>query len=151
MSMTSNATPKGNERLRTLYAVMGGVPDEKVDMNNWRRGSGAWDDRNLLETECGTSACAVGWACAYPEFQAQGLRFNGAPLLRKGKKWLEGWGAVEKFFGVDEVTSGYLFATSEVGKAARLGVMKRIRTVLLDRGVISQERNVELFRMEQTL
>lgn len=145
----SAATPKGNERLRTLYAIMGGVPDEKVDMDNWR--AGAWEDSALIDTDCRTSACAVGWACAYPEFKAQGLSFDGAPLLITGRRRVGGWGAVEAFFGLDDEESSRLFSAFDSGKSARIGVMRRIRLLLLKRGVITKERSAELALEEARL
>lgn len=148
----SAATPEGNERLRTLYAVMGGVPDEKVDMTNWRGGLGTWLDHGLLDTDCGTNACAVGWACAYPEFKAQGLRYDGTPEFKKSDgTTFYYWTAVENFFGLSEAEAHRLFNNFDTGSNAKRGVMHRIRELLLERGVITAERSAELELEEKRL
>ena len=138
--------PHGVERFRSLYAMMVGVPAEKVDMFGWRRAS---TDEALIHS-CGTAACAVGWACAYPEFQAQGLRFMGASFqpVYGGHQH---WGAVQAFFGVSGSTALWLFDTWELGLGAKKGVLGRIRTLLHENRVISDERNAELAAMEQGL
>ncbi|MCY1206591.1 hypothetical protein D3C71_1823280 [compost metagenome] len=140
-------TPEGVERLRTLYSVMAGVPTEKVYMSCWRTSS-AGDDR--LIGDCGTSACAIGWACAYPEFQEQGLGYDthaGVPSFQGNLNWH----AVMSFFGVSESTADHLFQTDEQGLVAKRGVLRRIRKLLLENGVITEERSGELVAMEQAL
>lgn len=72
------------------------VPNEEFDLGSWR---------------CGTTACAVGWACTMPEFTQQGLVWStmeddfASPYYKDqvtGKEF-SGWNAVGKFFlGVEK-------------------------------------------------
>ena len=72
------------ERLRALYAMVAGIPEERIELETWRsrivkpydpNWSKEVTNKDLLSQDCGTLACAVGWACAHPEFQKQGLRW----------------------------------------------------------------------------
>lgn len=96
-----NGIPKGIERIRTLYAVMAGIPAEKVNLGTWRS---SMQTNELLES-CGTTGCAVGWACAYPPFQAQGLDYWYGPrlvskLASGSEERIGQWPAVVNFFDV---------------------------------------------------
>lgn len=42
------------------------LPPELFDINQWR-------------SDCGTVACAAGWACTMPEFNRAGLHMTGDP------------------------------------------------------------------------
>lgn len=50
------------ERLTKLAEFLEGVPPEHFDMRIWG-----------TDAECGTSGCAIGWACQVPEFKDAGL------------------------------------------------------------------------------
>lgn len=52
------------KRLLKLAEFLETVPEERFDLSNWATGK--------LE-DCNTAACAVGWACAIPEFKEAGL------------------------------------------------------------------------------
>lgn len=155
---------QGVERRRTLYSMLAGLPDGNVDLSVWRNVA---RDETLIAAakrrECGTIACAVGWACAYPEFQAQGLTYElGWPTFRKpGSDLVLGdWEAVEEFFGLDSSTSCIFLPRYRpmfdgakedfdlVKDSDRLIVMRRIRRLLMDEGVITAERNRQLARQE---
>ena len=106
-----------NERLKVLADFLLTVPDEHFNLRDWRSRS-AWnkdeddssvDDEELLEY-CGTTACAVGWACAIPTFKEAGLAFEG------GNVWFEGkysWNAVQEFFGLYRIEALHLFSAFE--------------------------------------
>lgn len=71
------------ERLNKLADFLDTVPEAKFDLETWRvnaQGREAFDEStdndHLLNLDCGTRGCAVGWACAMPEFQAQGLTWG---------------------------------------------------------------------------
>lgn len=159
----------GIERLRTLYAVLGGVPDDSVSLRDWRSdGPGRkeiTDSKLLADAQrghCGTTGCAVGWACAYPEFQAQGLQFGViGPLYRNQARWHSGWSAVLAFFELDQREADSLFLTDPPYKrfdpcmaghkgrwSHRRLAMARIRLYLLSVGAITAERNEALAREE---
>lgn len=155
---------KGTENLRTLYAVMRGVPDEAVDLRHWRR-NGTHTNEQLLANVgpnalgCGTAACAVGWACAYPEFNKQGLTYvDRMPTLRLRGQQHNNWEAVFRFFGVNQNEAFFLFLNNNedvkytpdlyeednASESARTRVLRRIRAYLLDKGVITHQRYMEL-------
>jgi hypothetical protein len=74
------------------------------------------DDVN--ETACGFAACAVGWACTLPDFQADGLYYNvldGYPVHGQ----FENWEAVEAFFGLEPQQAWHLFSLSDYQEAGK--------------------------------
>lgn len=86
------------ERVKTFFAMLSGIPDERLVWSDWREGPTdtfyVVTDENLLG-HSDSRAHPVGWACAYPEFRKQGLHFyRGCP------KYLDkiGWRAVAVFF-----------------------------------------------------
>lgn len=115
------------ERLLFLAAFLETVPKEKFDLSDWRsnnNGDGFYSlyvpDENLING-CGTTACAVGWACSLPEFNKQGLYYNSDgdityTNLSFEDEWYgsfyEGWRAVRKFFDLDGEAADYLFNVS---------------------------------------
>jgi hypothetical protein len=148
-------------RLRTLYSVIAGVPEGRIDLYHWH--------------SCGTAACAVGWACEYPPFQEEGFAFKtpthrsetGSPAY--GDRL--GWGAVSSFFGMSSEKASMVFMSTRsqdtyavfrftdqnvpVSKGVpnisdkRL-VLMRIRNYLHEIGAITTARNQELALQEKT-
>ncbi len=57
------------DRLLLLADFLERLPDKRFDYGHWI-GNGWKGDPGL---SCGTTACALGWATAIPEFQALGL------------------------------------------------------------------------------
>lgn len=160
------------ERLRALYAMIAGIPEERIELETWRSRAFKPNDpdwsnevtnKDLLSQDCGTSACAVGWACAHPEFQKQGLRWGETPVYQRRF----GWDAVESFFGIHYDLAMFLFSIKNIpysdvksraviheayplvkpGDAKRT-LLKRIRTHLLHIGAITPERDRELASLE---
>ena len=173
----SRAANVGVERLRELYAMMCGVPDDRVRLRYWREDtgvrylredtSGFFVGNEKLVHNCGTTGCAVGWACAYPKFQEQGLNWMGsAPTFSKRKSQFGGWGAVCTFFGIDIDIASYLFSCEryeypdlegtrdgarsrfERSKSEKRLVLARIRFHLLQIGAITKGRYEGLARQE---
>lgn len=155
----------GIERLRMLYAMLRGLPEEKVDLKNWRekktgKGSFAYcDDEELVDADsCGTAGCAVGWACAYPPFKAMGLKMHSAPTYDGSP----GWAAVTHFFGIEYRYAEFLFLKPEEaahdlfsgemrhafrrrdGESDLALVLRRVRYYLVEAGAITQKRSDEL-------
>lgn len=101
------------ERLQALANVLREVPDANFDLETWRYTPGSGEnatDVQVLSHNCGTTACAIGWACAMPEFQAQGLRWEGVQPALVGEGSLDtGWDAVKVFFGISYHASQRLF------------------------------------------
>ena len=78
--------------------------------------------------ECGTAACAVGYAACDPWFNAQGLSLvDGEPAIRDVE---EGWDSVEIFFDLGEGDARHLFCSSRYCAGPETGpsqVATRIR------------------------
>jgi hypothetical protein len=106
------------ERLKHLTTVLKEVPPERFDLWGW---------------DCGTAACAVGWACRDPQMQDEGLRmFNGIPHY----KGLSAWPAVEAFFDLPEYEAAQLFMASRYKQdpATPQDVIARIEKLLEEAG-----------------
>lgn len=155
-------------RLRKLYAMLQGVPNNRVDLQNWRG-----HDHKIHK--CGTVACAVGWATLYPPFKRAGFRDqDGAPILigEGGIYSYSGWDAVREFFGLTKDEALSIFQsnmaatrtddfriikairgadTSEVGMTHRQIVLRRILRFLVWQGTINIHRAQELAHQENVL
>ena len=75
------------ESLKTLRDFLKNkVPDEKFDLNHWRKNKSpepgapndaAWAVTSYdLQHECGTVGCILGWAAAIDEFRERGLKYD---------------------------------------------------------------------------
>lgn len=101
------------ERLNKLADFLDTVPERKFDLDTWRVNADgkevfdeSTDDEQLLNFDCGTSGCAIGWACAMPEFKAQGLTWGlWGPTVPN----YDGWDAVMDFFDLKRADATYLF------------------------------------------
>lgn len=106
---------EGVERLRTLYSILPGIPEDAVWMGSWRT-SGNNDtvsDKMLLREakapeSCGTTACAMGWAAAHPYFKGLGLVYNHYGI-RFGESDGDEWDALSDLFHVTHEVAVYLF------------------------------------------
>lgn len=152
-------------RIRTLYAMLAGIPSEKIDLAYWRSNQHERGFPDILHT-CGTTACAIGYATTYP------------PFLKKGFRWCPEWGvpaykdkksfdAVEAFFDLTYPQARQLFSdhpadSQGIGKedwafpphkpaTAKRAVLARIRNFLLMEGAITPARAQELKLYEATL
>ena len=134
-------------RLLVLANFLDAVPAEKFHLGNWRDTvmtieadtsppymllRKELDDDRLLDHACGTTACAVGWACVIPAFKEQGLHWDGDIAFIHGDVHEVGWDAAEEFFGLDSTESGKLFRYSsyERGNNGPRDVAARIREMV---------------------
>jgi hypothetical protein len=173
--------PHHLERLRDLYAMIAGMPLQNLDLDTWRSGLFNLPDNServvtaeMAAHTCNTTGCAVGWACAYPKFREQGLRylrdnsgFEGPALVNEaGVQVSHQWDAVRQFFGVSMLEAKGLFLSCPdhyqmraVGVNAYMQrdlsnkrrVLLRIRSLLLKKGHITQARSDELAMQETCL
>lgn len=151
----------GVERLRTLYAMLAGIPAAKINLRYWR--SDQQSSRSNVHA-CDTTACMVGFATAFPDFVDQGLSWNTHHGLPRFHGFI-GFDAVEKFFGINYddaralfsqgTTSGRQINTEDhVHTGALLEkrrALARIRNILLRNGSITKKRCDELKLYEATL
>ncbi|MBF3563881.1 hypothetical protein ISF73_11190 [Burkholderia pseudomallei] len=120
------------ERLKMLSSMLKTVNPNHFDLGDWV--DSPWSTREAIAipnddlrqriVDCGTTACAVGWACMMPEFQAQGLNYKWdtvcySSALSPTYEGEESWLAVCNFFEIDRPTADYLFSHHEyeVGRA----------------------------------
>lgn len=112
------------------------------------KGNPTWS----VHKACGTVACAVGHAPSIPEFKKAGLKLgvsdqdeeNGG-VLQPVYKDLDGWEAVEKFFGIDSATAEALFLGTKYEEDQRKdpkAVAARIYELLSDPVNFDTERNI---------
>ena len=101
------------DRLTKLGDFLVSVPSDRFDLLSWRN-NGESDmesdgniDDDALRTGCGTTGCAVGWACTIPEFKEAGLAYKDYTVSYDG---LRGFQAVEEFFGLSQMEAMYLFS-----------------------------------------
>lgn len=92
------------DRLLMLANVLDNVTPEKFDLGCWRK-----------QSECGTTACAVGWAMVTPAFNKLGLTSysydyeEGIHLQIPVYGEEEGFNAVMSFFDITRDVAVYLF------------------------------------------
>jgi len=103
----SKPSPVAIERLRTLYSIIAGIPEPRLDLERWI--NDGVEDFKTAATDCGTIACGVGWACLYPKFNREGLRVS--PSDTPTFNGLLGWPAVEKFFDLTGHEARSLFSS----------------------------------------
>lgn len=99
------------ERLETLADFLDTVDQTKFNLAVWYVGFVPEDFTADAFSGCGTVACAFGWACTIPEFQAAGLRMN--PMGEPSLDGATGFLAAQRFFEIDGETALHLFASSE--------------------------------------
>lgn len=85
------------------------IPAEKFALDDWRESTNDDDSNEALLHGCGTTGCAVGWACALPEFIAQGLTWSSA-MARPVFEGDSQWEAVCNFFEIDSDAADHLFS-----------------------------------------
>lgn len=103
------------ERLKELQNLLIKVPVDQFDLGVWFDSvDSEGKEFSELAGKCGTSACAVGWACTHKEFNKQGLIYeidednHGFPVYRDDT----GWDAVERFFDLNINVAELLFDES---------------------------------------
>jgi hypothetical protein len=89
------------------------VPEAHFHLENW---------------ECGTTACACGWAARIPQFKESGFKLSslGNPLFEEFSRW----DAVMRFFELTRSQAEYLFlARCYIGgyQTTKWEVAERIR------------------------
>lgn len=166
------------ERLRTLYSVMAGIPARVVYMSVWRSerardgyAHNRLSDEKLINQSveqlthqvhdvdspnhvCNTAACAIGWATAYPEFKEAGLHMDNAG--HPAFAGLINWDALQNFFGATEYEVTRLFSPinwrenyNNPNKSQKEIFLIRLRELLVNRDIITQERSNELALIEE--
>ena len=107
------------DRLKHLIKVLEAVPQDRFDLCTWRtlvskdkygvttHSILVFDE--TLKNNCGSVACAMGWASADPAFREQGLYYN-AGLGTVFFNGFDSYEAAAKFFEITEGTALHLFS-----------------------------------------
>lgn len=70
------------ELLRQAYAIIDGIPDDRFNLGSWQFDPTTYGPDGEVHS-CGMLACAGGWLCMHPTFNALGLHAmygcGGAP------------------------------------------------------------------------
>ena len=114
----------GLERLKVLadFLESDAVPEDGFDMGLWHCPP---------SEDCGTCACAFGWACTIPSLQQDGLQIqsdDGLSVFRAGEgDWTDdGFDVAAKFFRLNIDETLHLFGAEEV-EQPKSAVVARIR------------------------
>ena len=112
-------------RLLKLADFLAQLPPDRFNFATWV-GDTEWQ-QGLLAQGCGTTACALGWATAIPEFAELGLVIvkgwqedkHGVPAHVRlkgddqGDFWQATLAATRHVFGMDELETNLLFTPTE--------------------------------------
>lgn len=102
-------------RLMTLARFLRKVPAQRFQMTSYYRGKFCGRLEELRHNECGSSACALGWATFIPAFKKAGLRFERDSSEQPSVPVYEnnyGVRAGEIFFRIDYDSADLLFGGS---------------------------------------
>lgn len=123
------AIPEGHRRLLVLAEFLETVPDEKLSLSSWSEGD-----------NCGTTGCALGWACMIPEFRAAGLGFNksGVPSYGGREGHMVATLSAAEFFDIPrEVARSFFIGSFLTGSEARQFVTSHIRAFVAEQSTVS--------------
>ena len=152
------------ESLKTLRDFLKDkVPDEKFDLNHWRKNkeiqpgqsnSDSWAVTSYdLQHECGTVGCILGWAAAIDDFRERGLEYDlnlGAVKFNN----LFGTTAGANFFNMPEPVSIQLFMPDYYGfgvKRQNQGeVITKAHAINRLEVLINHVENLKEFRNDDT-
>lgn len=120
----------GRHRLLVLADFL-----ERGDLREGKFDMGQWTNVSFCSKlgDCGTSACALGWATQIPAFRRAGLYLDlyGQPTMAGSHHPLE---AAQQLFGLTWQDADYLFIPDDdndlAGKRGRKVVVGRIRKLV---------------------
>jgi hypothetical protein len=126
------------ERLTRLADFLDGLGPDQFSIYSWVHNPGEGEKPG----GCGTVACAAGWACTLPDFNAVGFDFpvfGYKPTYRTPSKLYSGDEALCKFFGLTLEQSGDIFypgayVRPDFGRIEPRHVAARIRGLLKQEG-----------------
>lgn len=103
-------TATHKRRLLKLADFLDSLPPRRFDYSSWT-GLDYKPGQDLTAHRCGTTACALGWACAMPAFRRLGAELDedGSPRL-KGRPYAYSEAVSEHLFGLTEDEHNYLFS-----------------------------------------
>lgn len=96
----------GNRRLLKLAAFLWKLPRKRFDYSVFVGG----DWQGAQDLSCGTTACALGWACTMPAFRRLGLRLGDFYPSLRSDPILNPYEVAAELFGLDPYEAEELFA-----------------------------------------
>lgn len=141
-------TNKQIENSKMAYAIMFGIPHERIDLYEVRNtDEGKMSDEKFLAPNCNTTGCVAGFLSAHPFFKEQGLKWKKKDAMIQFKT---------KDVQTDDLNemSDILFGDYNTfdggprGIEGKIVALSRIRKHLHESGVISDKRNDQLSVME---
>ena len=120
------------ERLLELLKLLDTIPNDNLDLNTWAFEN--IEDRSQQQLiDCGTTCCAVGWACSHPPFIDAGLHWSHKREPMPAYLEHSSWDAVKAFFEINNVVATWLFSEySYPSEYSIEDVRKRIGDLLED-------------------
>ena len=128
-------------RLVGLVNMLDALPKEAIfNLSHWGNKYARTTKPTLKAAlDCGTSACAVGWAILlipawkkHFKFMDQGLALNSEPDVELSLNTI--YYRIGEFTGISSTVAAHLFAPYEYNNGTRSNVSKRITKVLADNG-----------------
>lgn len=109
-------TPQQTANLAKLANFLDTLPKDRFRFHTW------FSSEHFSPSACGTTACALGWATAIPEFgMCMGYNPDACsayPMLKSDKReeldqWVAACTAASEVFGLTEKETEYLFIPGE--------------------------------------
>ena len=118
------------ERLSELLKMLGTIPNDNLNLSAWAFED--IEDRSQKQLiNCGTTCCAVGWACSHPPFIDAGLHWSHRDEPVPAYLKHSSWDAVEAFFEINNAVATWLFSEdSYPSKYSIKDVRKRIKKII---------------------
>lgn len=142
------------KRLLKLAAVLKTVPSKHFDMMAcWVAGEDIESAQSFgakglgTPKTCGTTACAMGWACTVPEFKRAGLKMQGFEPHFKNAC---GFTAAEKFFDISENDAAFLFGAENEGITPKQEAARIIKFVETRKKIERVKKTVEKLESKKT-
>jgi len=137
-SLTGNML-MNTERLLELLKLLDTIPNDNLDLSTWAFFEDIEDRSQQQLIDCGTTCCAVGWACSHPPFMSQGLRWSGTLVPSPTYLKHSSWDAVEAFFEINNAVAIWLFSESSYPSEYSIqDVRQRIKEIIEDEDLYDQ-------------
>lgn len=118
---------KQASRMLTLAAFIEKLPRHNLDQLCWVTLSEPETIENLLDHECWSSCCALGWAAVLDQKEwSIGLRFGNPALLIHRKSNLAYWDGACEYFGINAKEARNVFSVRDRTPERQAVVMRKL-------------------------
>lgn len=120
------------------------VRAKRFSLDSW---ADFWFDADDTDMDCGSTACALGWATKC--FPKQGLKIDTVPYSLGSTQCVyykdcSGFAAGAKFFGISHAQSQFLFESAfypSWGDTRKIDVIRRIRNLVENDGAMPKDED----------